>query len=60
MRWQPFWENLKRGHDLFEQTRVPPRVSACKGSYSFAAATARSDGSHEIDNVCIDLTNPKG
>jgi len=58
-RWLPFWENLKRGHDLFEQTRVPPRVSACKGSYSFAAAPARGDGSHEIDNLCMDLTNPK-
>jgi murein L,D-transpeptidase YafK len=33
--------------------------SACKGSYSFAAAPARSDGSHEIDNLCMDLTNPK-
>ena len=59
-RWLPFWANLKRDHDLFEQTRVPPRVSACKGNYSFAAAPARSDGSHEIDNVCMDLTNPKG
>jgi murein L,D-transpeptidase YafK len=58
-RWLPFWQNLKRGYDLFEQTRVPPRVSACKGSYAFAAATARSDGGHEIVNLCLDLTNPR-
>jgi murein L,D-transpeptidase YafK len=58
-RWLPFWENLKRGHDLFEQTRVPPRIFVCQGSYSFAAAAANSDGSHEIDKRCLDLTNPK-
>ena len=59
-RWLPFWENLKRGYDLFEQTRVPPRISVCKGSYAFAAAAANSDGSQEIDNRCLDLTNRKG
>ena len=58
-RWLPFWQNLKRGYDLFEQTRVPPRVSACRASYAFAAAPARSDGSHEIVNLCLDLTNPR-
>jgi murein L,D-transpeptidase YafK len=59
-QWLPFWENLKRGYDLFEQTRVPPRVFVCKGSYAFAAAAANSDGSQEIDNRCLDLTNRKG
>jgi murein L,D-transpeptidase YafK len=58
--WLPFWENLKRGYDLFEQTHVPPRVLICQGSYAFAAAAANSDGSQEIDNRCLDLTNRKG
>jgi murein L,D-transpeptidase YafK len=58
-RWLPFWQNLKRGYDLFEQTHVPPRVSVCKASYAFTAAPAQSDGSHQIDNLCLDLTNPK-
>jgi murein L,D-transpeptidase YafK len=58
-RWLPFWQNLKRGHDLFEQTLLPPRISACEGSYAFAAAAAGSDGGLEIDNLCMDLTNSK-
>jgi murein L,D-transpeptidase YafK len=58
-RWLPFWQNLKRGHDLFEQTHVPPRVSVCRGSYAFDAAPANSHGSHEIVNLCLDLTNPR-
>ena len=58
-RWLPFWQNLKRGHDLFEQTRLPPRVSVCEGSYGFAVAAAGSDGSQEIESHCMDLTNSK-
>jgi murein L,D-transpeptidase YafK len=36
--WQPFWQNLKQGSDLFEQNGAPPKVAACKGSYIFGDA----------------------
>jgi len=43
-RWASFWADLKTGHDLFEQNRVPPTVSVCKGRYVYeqgiATATA--------------------
>ena len=34
--WTPFWLNLKMAYDLFERTRVPPRVSVCNKRYSVA------------------------
>jgi murein L,D-transpeptidase YafK len=33
--WESFWTDLKRGYDLFEQAKVPPLVSVCKGRYVF-------------------------
>ncbi len=32
-----FWMNLKGGHDVFEVTRRPPKVSYCSGRYVFDA-----------------------
>jgi murein L,D-transpeptidase YafK len=37
-RWYDFWEDLKRGFDLFESTRIPPRVEVRDGRYRFTAA----------------------
>ena len=34
-RWRPFWADLRQGHNHFEATRLPPRVSICKGRYVF-------------------------
>jgi murein L,D-transpeptidase YafK len=34
-QWESFWADLKRGYDLFEQSKVPPVVSVCKGRYVF-------------------------
>ena len=34
--WLPFWKNLKEGYDLFESTRLPPRVRVCNKRYVFA------------------------
>jgi murein L,D-transpeptidase YafK len=31
--WSPFWDELKRGYDLFERTGVPPAVSVCESRY---------------------------
>jgi hypothetical protein len=38
--WRPFWNNLKEGYDLFEQTRRPPVVGVCSGRYTFGDSTA--------------------
>ncbi len=32
-KWFPFWKELKRGHDIFEASRIPPRVSVCNKRY---------------------------
>ena len=31
--WHDFWHNLKQAYDLFERTRVPPKVSVCDKKY---------------------------
>jgi murein L,D-transpeptidase YafK len=33
--WQPFWQNLKQGSDLFELAGAPPKVATCNGAYVF-------------------------
>ena len=33
-----FWQNLKRGYDLFEVTKQPPQVGYCGRGYAFAPA----------------------
>jgi murein L,D-transpeptidase YafK len=38
-RWEGFWADLKKGYDLFQQSRVPPVVSVCKGRYVFEAGS---------------------
>jgi murein L,D-transpeptidase YafK len=32
-KWLEFWQNLKQGYDAFEESHVPPSISACAGSY---------------------------
>ena len=31
--WFPFWTNLKEAYDLFERTRIPPKVGMCAKRY---------------------------
>lgn len=45
--WARFWANLKQGHDLFEQSRVPPRLGTCNGDYRFGR-DVDSEGCVEI------------
>ena len=33
--WTGFWRNLKRGHDLFEESKSPPKVGVCDRRYAF-------------------------
>jgi murein L,D-transpeptidase YafK len=55
-----FWRNLKRGHDMFEGSQLPPRVAVCDGSYTFIPAPPSSDGSHDIDARCPSLSGGSG
>ncbi len=55
-----FWRDLKRGHDAFEETGLPPVIGVCAGRYVVSPASGPSDGSHEIANSCINLTSQKG
>lgn len=51
-RWNAFWRDLKRGHDRFEASHVPPRVSVCEGRYVVAGAPPGDDGAEAIRQDC--------
>jgi len=44
-QWAGFWTDLKKGHDLFERTQLPPVVSVCNGRYAFSPGSATTVGS---------------
>lgn len=50
----PFWQQLKQGYDLFEDSRLPPRVSVCQGRYVFQNAAIDKDGSGTVEDNCSD------
>jgi len=52
-QWAPFWQDLKIAHDLFEQTRIPPRVAVCRKRYMFQPGKPGTDGSAAISNACV-------
>jgi murein L,D-transpeptidase YafK len=43
--WAGFWRDLKPGYDLFEATRIPPRISVCQKRYAAEAGAPGSTGS---------------
>ena len=51
-KWLPFWQQLKIGHDMFEQSKIPPRVTICNMKYGFAEGKHGSDGSRKIVSSC--------
>jgi len=51
-RWLPFWENLKQGNDLFEQTRLAPLVKTCGGRYVFQAGSSSGVSANRITRDC--------
>jgi len=40
-KWYPFWKELKAGYDLFNATRVPPKIGVKNKKYVVEAAPAR-------------------
>jgi murein L,D-transpeptidase YafK len=51
-RWAGFWADLKTGYDLFEENRIPPSVSVCKGRYAFEAGTAGTASAPLVEERC--------
>lgn len=51
-RWNAFWKDLKRGHDLFEESKVPPRISLCNRRYFASAGNSGSRGDEPLRNSC--------
>ena len=49
-RWYGFWQQLKSGHDVFERTHRPPKVSVCGKTYRFSEGLG--DGSSSIRFGC--------
>ncbi len=55
--WLSFWKNLKTGYDLFEQTRLPPRVRVCNKRYVFARADEAWTESRRRGKGCYGLAD---
>lgn len=51
-RWAPFWRDLKQGFDLFESTKVPPRISVCERRYLAEPGREGDDGSRALIRHC--------
>jgi len=51
-QWRSFWANLKEGHDLFERTHRPPRVSVCGPRYVFSSASRMEAANPGPLDVC--------
>ncbi len=47
-----FWRTLKQGHDLFEESLLPPRVNVCKGAYGFEPSGLYPNGDGGIEIRC--------
>jgi murein L,D-transpeptidase YafK len=59
-RWGEFWSDLKPGYDLFEATRLPPKVSVCQGRYVVSPGSAGAPESAAIDGACRNATGNSG
>jgi murein L,D-transpeptidase YafK len=59
VRWAEFWQDLKAGHDAFEATGLPPRISVCQGRYAVSPAPAGTAGNAPIAAMCPKATGAK-
>jgi murein L,D-transpeptidase YafK len=50
--WDTFWSDLRPAQELFDKTRVPPRIRVCDGRYHSAAGVPGHDGSAAILRDC--------
>ncbi|MEQ8824197.1 MAG: murein L,D-transpeptidase family protein [Filomicrobium sp.] len=54
-KWKDFWTQLKTAHDLFEETKTPPRVDVCGKRYIASAGTPGNNGSRRLNQSCKNL-----
>lgn len=52
-KWGAFWQDLKKGYDLFEDTNVPPIVTVCKGRYQTKPDRPGSNGNKVLSKRCL-------
>jgi murein L,D-transpeptidase YafK len=52
-KWLPFWQDLQKGYDLFEENKVPPIVTVCKGRYQTRPASKSSNGNFVLSKRCM-------
>ncbi len=50
---EPFWRNLKTGHDLFEHERIPPVVGVCDKSYAFRPGRPAGAAAGQVLATCL-------
>ena len=51
-KWNGFWQDLKAGYDLFEQSHIPPEVSVCGQRYQVRPGSPGSLGRSAITKRC--------
>ncbi len=51
-KWAAFWGDLKRGYDIFEETKTPPVISVCNKRYNASAGMAGSHGGATLRAIC--------
>ena len=52
-KWYRFWQELKIGYDQFNETKVPPVISVCKGHYQSRPAGKYSSGNAALRKRCL-------
>jgi murein L,D-transpeptidase YafK len=59
-RWIGFWHNLKDAYDVFERTRVPPKVSVCNKRYVVGeGAVPANDQASDVATPAADCPEEK-
>lgn len=51
-RWNSFWTDLQDGHDVFDRTHVPPRISVCRQRYVVREGKDGGKGNDRILTHC--------
>lgn len=51
-QWNSFWTDLQDGHDVFERTNVPPKISVCKQRYVVRDGKSGGKGNDRILTHC--------
>lgn len=56
-KWASFWKELKPAYDMFNESRIPPKVSLCRQQYHFNAAESGAKSYEDVlDKNCESVT----